>query len=107
MLDAALSGLYFYTIRYAHAQGYRDLDLSYTAPLLNDGVYRYKRKWGAAVHDEWTIDELLLRPLNLAPGVVAAERTLAAYETASGREKNRRIDIRLAIDAASSGGALK
>ena len=71
LLDAALSGLYFYTIRYAHAQGYRDLDLSYTAPLLNDGVYRYKRKWGAAVHDEWTIDELLLRPLNLAPGVAS------------------------------------
>jgi hypothetical protein len=36
---------------------------------LDDGVYWYKRKWGAAVHDVWHERELLLWPTGLPSGI--------------------------------------
>ena len=65
LLDAALSGLYYFTIQHAYALGCDEVNLSYTAPLLNDGIYRYKRKWGAVAHNDWPFGEILVRPLNL------------------------------------------
>jgi hypothetical protein len=38
-------------------------------PLLDDGIYWYKRKWGAGVHDVWRERELLLRPTELRAGI--------------------------------------
>ncbi len=38
---------FVHMIRLAHEKGCTDLDLGLARPLLNDGVARYKRKWGA------------------------------------------------------------
>ena len=68
LADGALSGLYYFTIQHAHAQGCNEVNFSYTIPLLNDGIYRYKRKWGAGVH-AWPFGRMLVRPLNFGPAV--------------------------------------
>jgi hypothetical protein len=69
MSEGAFSALYYYSIRYGHERGCHEIDLSGTRPLLNDGVFRYKRKWGASVHDGWSRDALSLRPQRFTPGV--------------------------------------
>lgn len=43
------SALYYHSIRHAHERGYRLMKIGNTRPHLNDGIYRYKRKWGASV----------------------------------------------------------
>lgn len=70
--DGAFSALYYYGIRYAYEQGFDQIDLSGTRPRLNDGVYRFKRKWGAAVSDSFSLDRVLLRPQRFSPAVVGA-----------------------------------
>jgi len=72
LFDAAFSGIYYFSILHAYLQGCHEIDLSYTRPLLSNGIYRYKRKWGSGVHDEWRLGELWLRPLNLTPAVESA-----------------------------------
>ena len=67
--DAALSGLYYFSLQHAHRQKCAELHLSYTLPLLNDGVYRYKRKWGARIREGWDLEEILLRPMHLKPSL--------------------------------------
>ncbi|RMF32724.1 MAG: hypothetical protein D6759_07885, partial [Chloroflexi bacterium] len=46
---AATAAWFAHVIRRAWQQGFATLDLGFTRPLLNDGVARYKRKWGAWV----------------------------------------------------------
>ena len=67
----AFGALYYYGIRYAFEKGFDEVDLSGTRALLNDGVYRFKRQWGAQVHDGWCLDSLLLQPRNLDVPVAA------------------------------------
>jgi hypothetical protein len=58
----AFSALYFHSIRHAHDKGFKRMKIGNTRPLLSDGVYRYKRKWGARVthgrysSTQWLID---------------------------------------------------
>jgi hypothetical protein len=40
---------YYYEVMYALEQGFSALDFGLSRPLLNDGVFRFKKKWGAAV----------------------------------------------------------
>ena len=40
----------YFTIDYAFSKGYRTIDFGPSRPLLDDGVFRYKRKWGTSVH---------------------------------------------------------
>jgi hypothetical protein len=42
----AFSALYYYSIMHAHEKKYPLIKLQGTRPLLNDGVFCYKRKWG-------------------------------------------------------------
>ncbi len=43
----ALAALYLYGVQHLMAQGYRHARLGGVRPFLDDGVLRYKRKWGA------------------------------------------------------------
>lgn len=67
----AFGALYYYGILHAFDQGYDEVDFSGTRALLNDGVYRFKRQWGAQIHDGWSLDSLLVGPRNLGPAVAA------------------------------------
>jgi hypothetical protein len=40
----------YFSLLYAHLQGCRTLDLGPSRPDLNDGVLRYKAKWGARIN---------------------------------------------------------
>ena len=42
----ALAALYYYEIEYAHTRGCTRVDFGGSRPSLNDGVLRFKRKWG-------------------------------------------------------------
>lgn len=41
------SALYYHSIKHAHEKGFERMRIGNTRTFLNDGVYRYKRKWGA------------------------------------------------------------
>jgi hypothetical protein len=69
--DVVRGALYYFTMKHAHELGCSDLHVGYTAPLVEGGIYQYKRKWGAGVVDDWLLDEILLRPLNFTAGVRA------------------------------------
>lgn len=43
------SSLYYHSIRHAHEKGFKKMKMGNSRTFLNDGVYRYKRKWGAQV----------------------------------------------------------
>lgn len=40
----------YFSLCYAHQHGYQFLDLGPSRPRLNDGLLRYKKKWGAALY---------------------------------------------------------
>jgi len=44
---AGFAGLYAFACTHAHALGLRSLNLGGCRPTVGDGVFRYKRKWGA------------------------------------------------------------
>jgi hypothetical protein len=44
---AGFAGLYAFALIYARALGIRAVNLGGSRPTLRDGVFRYKRKWGA------------------------------------------------------------
>jgi hypothetical protein len=69
--DVVRGALYYFTMKHAHGLGCSYLHVGYTAPLVEGGIYQYKRKWGAGVVDDWLLDEILLRPLNFTAGVRA------------------------------------
>ncbi len=45
--SAAAGGLYYYSVLFAHEQGFERLDFGMSRGFLSDGVFRYKKKWGA------------------------------------------------------------
>lgn len=69
--EGAFAALYYYAIEHAFTSGYREVDLSGTRALLNDGVYRFKRQWGARVYDGWSLDSVLIKVVNANPQVRA------------------------------------
>lgn len=61
--------LYYHMIRYAHAGGFLRIRLGTTRPLLSDGVWLHKRKWGAAVvRSPQSETRLYLTPRVSSPG---------------------------------------
>lgn len=62
---AASDVLDYFTIDYAYDRGFRVVDFGPSRPLLDDGVFRYKRKWGTAVYgSKLPTSDILIRPLN-------------------------------------------
>ncbi|MBN2209450.1 MAG: hypothetical protein JW759_09160 [Candidatus Coatesbacteria bacterium] len=45
----AVEALYWFAIEWCHSQGVTSLDLGLSHPFLDDGVLRFKAKWGARV----------------------------------------------------------
>jgi hypothetical protein len=43
----SFSSLYYHSIKYAHNEGFPTIKLGLSRSFLTDGVYRFKRKWGA------------------------------------------------------------
>ncbi len=53
LADAVHSAIYLFSLQQAHAEGCHEMDFSLTRPLLNNGIYHYKRKWGSRLVDDW------------------------------------------------------
>jgi len=49
--EGAIAAIYLHTIEYARRAGCADIDLRGSRPSLDDGITRYKRKWGASLYD--------------------------------------------------------
>jgi hypothetical protein len=73
----AFSALYYFTILHAYEHGCHQVDFLGSRPLLDDGLFRYKRKWGTEVKDSPVPrGDILLRPLRLdAPVRAIFERS--------------------------------
>jgi hypothetical protein len=66
LFKGAFSAMYYFTIRHGFERGCREIDFLGSRPLLNDGLFRYKRKWGTHVEDSPVPrGDILLRPLHL------------------------------------------
>lgn len=68
-LEGATGAIYYYTLLFAFHSGYSEIDYCGSRPLLNDGVFNTKRRWGAAVFDDWALESLLLRINRMSAGV--------------------------------------
>ncbi|MDD9972160.1 MAG: hypothetical protein OXR73_38290 [Myxococcales bacterium] len=69
--DAVRSATYLFALEHAHRAGFRKLSLGATHPFLADGQFRFKRKWGAAVHATWMDSAFLWQPLTFGTPVRA------------------------------------
>jgi len=58
--------LYYYGILYAFENGFAEADYCGSRPVLSDGIFQIKRRWGASVYDGWSRDTLFIRPRHLA-----------------------------------------
>ena len=59
--NGAFSSLYYHSIKHAHDKGFPTIKLNNCRAFLNDGLYRYKRKWGAHISKSRSSEmELLL-----------------------------------------------
>jgi hypothetical protein len=59
--------MYYYTILYGYQNGCSEIDFLGTRPVLNDGLFRYKRKWGTYVKDSpIPRGDILLKPLRFS-----------------------------------------
>lgn len=47
--QGAMSALYYHGIAWAQSKGYRQMDFGHCRPVMSDGLFRYKRKWGMHV----------------------------------------------------------
>lgn len=62
--------LFYYGILYAFERGFRSVDYCGSRPLLSDGIFQLKRRWGGAVYDGWSRDTLFFRPTRLNPATL-------------------------------------
>jgi hypothetical protein len=59
--------LYYFGVLYAFEGGYREADYCGSRPLLSDGIFQLKRRWGGRVYDGWSRDTLFFKPTNIGP----------------------------------------
>lgn len=59
------AALYYFGILHSFEGGYREADFSGSRPVLSDGVFQMKRRWGGQVFDGWSRDTLFIRPGHL------------------------------------------
>jgi hypothetical protein len=57
--------LYYYGILHAFENGFDEADYCGSRPVLADGIFQMKRRWGASVFDGWSRDTLFIRPRSL------------------------------------------
>jgi hypothetical protein len=59
--------LFYYGILHAFERGCTEVDYGGSRPLLSDGTFQLKRRWGGTVFDGWSRETLLVRPNRLDP----------------------------------------
>jgi hypothetical protein len=65
LFTGAFSAMYYFTILHGYLEGCREIDFLGSRPILSDGLFRYKRKWGTFVEDSPVPrGDILLRPLS-------------------------------------------
>ncbi len=74
--------LYYYGLVHAFEQGFDEADYCGSRPVLSDGIFQVKRRWGASVFDGWSRDTLFIRPRRLSGASLAflARSPLGARE---------------------------
>lgn len=65
--EAAISALYYFSIRFAFDNGFKAVNFMGTRAFPDDGLFQFKRKWGAELKDAFSIDAILFRPANNSP----------------------------------------
>lgn len=63
--------LYYYGILHAFERGFEEADYCGSRPVLSDGIFQMKRRWGASVHDGWSRDTVFVRPRRLEGAALA------------------------------------
>jgi len=70
LFRGVFSAMYYFTIVYGYENGCHEIDFLGTRPLLDDGLFRYKRKWGTYVQDSPVPrGDILLKPLRFNASV--------------------------------------
>ena len=69
LANGAFGALYYFAIRLAYEQGFDEVNFNYSRPLLNDGPFRFKRKWGGRVCSSGHSDYLLIKATRLNEAV--------------------------------------
>ena len=62
--EAAVSALYYFSMQYAFDHGYKAVNFLGTRAFPDDGLFQFKRKWGAVVKDDFSVDSILFKPAN-------------------------------------------
>jgi hypothetical protein len=57
--------LYYFGVLHAFERGYHAADYCGSRPLLSDGIFQLKRRWGGHVYDGWSRDTLFFLPSHL------------------------------------------
>lgn len=70
-IDGASAAMYYYSLVYTYERKFRSLDFCGSRPVLDDGVLRVKRGWGAEIRDDWALETLLIQFNNQGPGVTS------------------------------------
>ena len=60
--EGCVSALYYFGIRYAFDHGFKRVDFTGNRAFLNDGAFRFKRKWGAYIEDSFSPSSILMKP---------------------------------------------
>lgn len=60
--EASISALYYFAFQYAFERNLKAVSLLGTRTFPTDGVFQFKRKWGAYAEDSFSIDSILFRP---------------------------------------------
>lgn len=66
----AFNALYYYAALYACENGFDRLHLGYARPMLNDGVYIFKKRWGGMVHPcPGVVGNMFIKPVRFTDAV--------------------------------------
>jgi hypothetical protein len=69
--EGVIAAQYYFVILWAQEQGCKRVDFGRSRAVLDDGVFRYKRKWGTeVVHDWWGHTEIAVHVSDWNPQVL-------------------------------------
>jgi len=71
---AAMQALYYFSLEYAHDQGLKEVNFMGTRAFPTNGLFQFKRKWGAQADDSFSINSVLFRPNSTAAAAKFCER---------------------------------
>lgn len=71
---AAMQALYYFSLKYAHEEGLKAVNFMGTRAFPTNGLFQFKRKWGAHAEDSFSIDSILFRPNNTQAAAKFCER---------------------------------